>query len=312
MKRRFPLVTALLLAGGLATTAGPPRAVADTEVLDQHSDSHSLAWLVKGDYAQTFVVGRTGTLDGVALWIFTEPGGNATVDVQINPVSLAGFPTGTSLSSGGGVVYYADYFHTFRLAPFHVTAGQRLSLVFHVLSNCNVRGDAANPYRWGMAEEYANGKWQGFKSVNTIDFAFEEWVVVASATPTPPSTAPPPTPNATATAPHATALDTPSPAGTAATSAAASEIAAASPAQDSGSAGTSAAAASSAGASASAAGAAAVAAASAGAAAASGSDRGGPQGGSGDMTLPAILAAAVAVVGAFLLAFAWRRRRTSG
>jgi hypothetical protein len=196
VKRRWgTLVAGLLIASSLApgSLLAPASVRASFTFVDQHSESVPWEWLVKGDYAQTFTVGSTGSMTAVALWVFTSPNQHATVEVGISPLNASGFPMGFPLGTGYAAATSSDGFVTFSLPHFGVTAGQRLAIVFHVLSTCAIRGDSANPYHRGMAEEYSNGAWHGFQLVTTTDFAFKTYmsaVIVApipktSLTPTP-------------------------------------------------------------------------------------------------------------------------------
>jgi hypothetical protein len=197
------LVAGLLVAGILApvTLLAPAPVRAGITVIDQHSETIPWEWILKGDYAQTFTVGRTGMMTAVAVWMFTHP--TATVQVAIHPLNAAGFPTGTALSTGYAGVGNNDNFFKFTLVPFPVTAGQRLAIVLHVLSNCAIRGDTANPYKHGMAEEWLNGHWQGFQFVTYTDWAFRTYVNVPL-----PMVAPKPS---TVLVPLATPTPTPTP-----------------------------------------------------------------------------------------------------
>ncbi|MGD0019115.1 MAG: hypothetical protein ABSD62_07655 [Candidatus Limnocylindrales bacterium] len=159
MRRRGrTLVAALLIAGSVApaTLLAPAPVRAAFTFIDQHSESVPWEWLVKGDYAQTFTVGSTGSMTAVALWVFTSPNQHATVEVGISPLNASGFPMGFPLGTGYAAATPNDDFVTFSLPHFSVTAGQRLAIVFHVLSTCAIRGDTANPYHRGIAASRRN------------------------------------------------------------------------------------------------------------------------------------------------------------
>ena len=206
MKRRLRALGAgLLVAGSLvpAMALAPAPVLATTPVIDQRQESIPWERLLNGDnapsdYAQTFTVGRTGTLMTVALWLFTN--GAVTVNLAIHPLNAAGFPTGAAYSTGYAPVGTTDGFFLFAMQPVYFTAGQHLAIVIHPVPNPNYRlvcrYSNVNPYKFGMAEEYSNGAWRGWQLTTYNDFAFRTYVVPATPTPTPfPTLPPPPTPH---------------------------------------------------------------------------------------------------------------------
>lgn len=196
MKRLRALGAGLLIAGSLipAIALAPPPVLATAAVVDQHSESIPWEWLLSGDYAQTFTVGKTGTLTSVAVWLFSS--GHITVDVAIHPLNANGFPTGFPIATGYALAGTTDNFLQFSLPPAAITAGQHLAIVLHVIPNstyhdCAVRGSNSNPYTRGMAQENKNGAWRGFQFNAVTDFAFRTYVVLPTATPSPLPTLPP-------------------------------------------------------------------------------------------------------------------------
>lgn len=206
MRRRLSTLGAgLLIAGSLvpAMVLAPAPVLATAAVIDQRSESIPWEWQLTGDYAQTFTVGKTGTLTAISLWVFSN--GHVTVELSIHPLNESGFPNGWPLSSGSSSAVTTDAFLWFSMSPpAYFTAGQHLAIVIHVVPNapykCDVRGSDANPYAGGMAQQFSSGAWRGFQLGTTTDFAFRTYMVVPTATPTPlptlmpvpPATAPPP------------------------------------------------------------------------------------------------------------------------
>jgi hypothetical protein len=162
----------------------PAPVLATTPVIDQHQESIPWERLLNADnapsdYAQTFTVGRTGTLMTVALWLFSN--GHVTVNVGIFPLNAAGHPFGARLSSGSGPVGTTDGFFLFAMQPAQFWAGQRLAIVIHTVPNANFRlacrYSNTNSYTQGQALEYGNTGWRPWQFEPNDDFAFRTYVV---------------------------------------------------------------------------------------------------------------------------------------
>jgi len=228
MKRRLRALGAgLLIAGSLfpAMALAPAPVLATTPVIDQYQLSipweyYLTGWNTQSDYAQTFTVGKTGTLMTVALWLFSN--GHVTVDVYIFPLNASGHPAGSALSSGYASVGTTDGFFLFAMQPAYFTAGQRLAIVIHpvVASPPSTHYDLlcrysnTNSYTRGMALEYGNTGWRPFQFETFDDFAFKTYVVLPTPTLAPPIFATqhvtaPPTP--VAATPHPTLIASASP-----------------------------------------------------------------------------------------------------
>jgi hypothetical protein len=246
MKGRLSALGAgLLIASSLVPVMilGPSPVLATAAVVDQHSESIPWEWSLNGDYAQTFTVGKSGSLSAVAIWLFTGINKHVAVQIAIHPLNASGFPNGFPVSTGTASVGDNDDFMEFSMSPANLTAGQHLAIVLHVLgsatNDCAVRGSDSDPYPGGRAEEYRNGAWQGFQLNSITDFAFRTYMVLPSktlivvplpvhiATPSPgsqPTAAPNPT-----SAPAATA--TPAPAATPTSAPTAAPVASGSPSE---------------------------------------------------------------------------------
>ena len=225
-RRALALCTGLVLFGlapGLAQASAAP-------VLDQNNVAHDRTWLLSSSYAQTFKVGRAGSLAGVDLWMFTRSG-TSTVTVSIEKVAgkAPGHPDGTPLVSKAVAVGTNDDWVHFALAPFNVTAGEYLAIVFSENSAVSARGSVTNKYVSGYAQN-AKAPWAYVQGSSRADFAFRTYVG--------PTLAPTPTPKPKAS-PTAESSATPAPTPSAAPSATPTPIstAAASPTPGSGSGG---------------------------------------------------------------------------
>jgi len=168
----------------------PGFASAGAAVVDQKNETSDtiLAGTV-GAFAQTFQVGKTGSMTGVALWMYAPSG---TVNVSVNIDSLtAGHPSGTHLSSGSTSFGTTDAFVFIPMTPFAVTAGQHLAIVFTLSAAtvCHV-SYTVDRYPNGAALNGQLGPWDPLQDAATEDFNFRTYVVLPAATAPPTSTAP--------------------------------------------------------------------------------------------------------------------------
>ena len=204
---------ALSLAPGLASAAASP-------VLDQNNVAHDRTWVLSTSYAQIFKVGKTGSLAGVDLWMFTRSGTSAvTVSIEKLAGKAPEHPDGTPLASKAVAVGINDDWVHFDLAPLNVTTGEYLSIVISKNSAVSARGSVTDKYVAGYAD-IANAPWAYVQGSSRVDFAFRTYVgPTLSPTPAPgsaavvtPSSSTPPTPTPTPTptpAPTPSAAQTP-------------------------------------------------------------------------------------------------------
>jgi hypothetical protein len=188
MKRgAIALLTALMLVSLL------PGLTVAASVLDQHSEDTSYGWggNVTATYGQTFTVGMTGSLTGIALSVDAVSVAT-TVDVKIEALGGTGFPNGTALTSGSAAVPTTSGWVSVSLTPYSVTSGQVYAIVFTMNAQPNgqweVWGSLANPYANGEAQDGNNG-WSALQNVTTSDFAFRTYVDAAASSPSASATA---------------------------------------------------------------------------------------------------------------------------
>jgi hypothetical protein len=146
MKRRLVSAGVALL---LVVCLTPGLTLAAAAVLDQHNDTADDLILTHGTYAQTFTVGKTGTIKEIALWMYMNSG-TENVTVYIEPVA-SGHPNGTHLASGSATLTTTDAFVAFPVTAHAVTAGEHLAIVFTLSTNANVHTLSGTLYGSGQA-----------------------------------------------------------------------------------------------------------------------------------------------------------------
>jgi len=198
MKRRaLAFVASLLLLGVLQ---GPTLAAA---TLDQHNENVSLGIAsAAARVAQTFTVGKTGTLSHVGLYLQTPA--PRIVDVDIYALDGSGVPTGSSLDNAKLTISnMAKAWISFPLHRWrHVNSGEKYAIVFNIGAGYDAWG-STNTYSRGRALLY-NGTWVALanNSIKIADFGFRTFVDSSAPAPTPtptPTPTPKPTPKATPT-----------------------------------------------------------------------------------------------------------------
>ena len=212
--RAFALCAGLLLFGLEIGLAPAPAMAAAAPVVDQASTAHDRTWVLSTPYAQTFKVGKTGSLTGVDLWVFAYTGSPAvTISIEKAVGAAPGHPSGVVLEKHSIAIGTNDGWVHFALTPMNVTAGEYLAIVFTETSACSFRGSVSNAYKSGYAENAAS-PWAYLQNSSRADFAFQTYIGPAvAATPTPkPKASASATSEASATAePSATATPTATP-----------------------------------------------------------------------------------------------------
>jgi hypothetical protein len=184
---------AIALCAGLLLLGLMPGSALAKATVDQQNVVYNAGFGGAQTLAQTFTVGRTGTMTQVDLYISESPAKAVTVHIQAVPVT---YPFGNDLASGSSASVNAEGWYSFSLFPaMSVTTGQKYAIVFNLGATGDVYGSTS-------ADEYAGGQalledpsWSAF--AGTIDFDFKTYVEAPAPTPTPPT--PTFAPGATAT-----------------------------------------------------------------------------------------------------------------
>jgi len=189
-----PCAGVLLL---LVLLPGPALAAA---TLDQSNTVTGARWAGAATRAQTFTVGKTGTLTRVDLVLGeTVP---APVTVKIESLDRStGLPTGTVLSQASVTVGSAPWFEFDLGSPQSFLANAHLAIVFTLDTNGYVAGSSNNAYTRGQALVAGRAGWAATGS-GTDDYDFKTYVQAPVATPVPTAAPTPtlaPTPTATPT-----------------------------------------------------------------------------------------------------------------
>jgi hypothetical protein len=187
MKRpAFALFAGLLLLGLL-----PGSTLAGVLVTDQSQEVNTKYWYGPTTFAQTFTVGKAGSLGGVDLFMAAVSATN--VDVKIETLDrTTKFPLlPANVKAAGTIVVDDGKWYHLDLTPFNILVGAQLAIVFNLSSsNVYVYGAAgAASYTGGVACQLSGGSWGPNSSPS--DFAFRTYVGL------PIPTAPPPTPSPT-------------------------------------------------------------------------------------------------------------------
>lgn len=135
-------------------------------------------------FAQTFTVGKTGQLDKVTLGSIASS--STFVQVSIHTVGSNGQPTDTTL--GTAVNLFGPWsccavFKGVTFSPIAVTEGQQLAIVVDSLSGTFTwkNADTIDAYAGGHA--FVGDPWVAASTLRFDDFAFETWVITATAPP---------------------------------------------------------------------------------------------------------------------------------
>lgn len=192
---------AIALCAGLLLLGLMPGSALAKATVDQQNVVYDAGFGGAQTLAQTFTVGRAGTMTQVDLYISESPAKSVAVHIQAVPVT---YPFGNDLASGSSASVNAEGWYSFSLFPtMSVTTGQKYAIVFSLGATGDVYGSTS-------AGEYAGGQalledpsWSAF--AGTIDFDFKTYVEAPAPTPAPPTPTPTPTPPTPTFAPGATA-----------------------------------------------------------------------------------------------------------
>jgi len=174
------LLLGLLPASALATNPTPPSSAANLDqwnnpvVGNNASTSYPLG--------QTFTVGKTGMLSGVALNLYLESGA-PTVPVDIYALDGSGLPTGPSLASAQANLSTVGYswVHFSFPVPLSVIKNAQYAIVFSTVGDTSAQG-SSDTYAGGRAV-LKSGGWAFFSGPGVLaDFAFMTFVDTAAAT----------------------------------------------------------------------------------------------------------------------------------
>jgi hypothetical protein len=150
-------------------------------VLDQSNepvDTATNAFSSASNLAQTFTVGKTGTLAVVDLYM--DPHGGQATTVNIESVT-SGMPSGTVLASGSAPVATIGWQEFTLTSPLAVTSGQQFAIVFTAPGG--VYGSPDN-YSGGQAlMQFSAWETTADAGLSCPDFAFKTFMtdIVASA-----------------------------------------------------------------------------------------------------------------------------------
>jgi hypothetical protein len=221
------LVSIALGAASLLAVAAGPALALPASTLDQQQSGNSTAVGMENAggsvnrLAQTFTAGESGTLEHVDLDVQTPPaqtfsnlGATTSATVEFWATDGTGTPSGGPLASEIVLLSTGLQAVIFGTAPA-VTAGTGYAIVLQPDAAITWSGACGDPYAGGRAMAYYNNAWVSAGDYATSteqetcleDFAFDDWVVQAAATPTP-TPIPTPTPTLTS-APTATPTPTP-------------------------------------------------------------------------------------------------------
>jgi hypothetical protein len=215
------LVSIALGAASLLAVAAGPALASPASTLDQQQLGNSTAVDIANAggthnrLAQTFTAGQSGTLEHVDIDVQVplpqaapNLSSSTSATVEIWATDGTGTPSGGPLASeivllSGGL--QAVIFGT----PPAVTAGTVYAIVLEPDAAIVWSGACSDPYSGGRAMAYYDNAWVSAGDYATSteqetcleDFAFDDWVVQAAATPTP---APTSTPTAQPTLPPTT------------------------------------------------------------------------------------------------------------
>ena len=198
---------ALALCAGLLLGLMPGSALAKPTV-DQQNIADGTGFSGVDTLAQTFTVGRTGTLTQIDLLIDESPAKSLTVHIK---AVGATYPTGSDLATGSASVNVQAWYHFPLSKALSVKAGQKYAIIFSLGATGGVYGSTSgDKYPRGQAL-VEDPSW--FTYAGTIDFDFKTYVAPLAPAPTPKPTAKPQPTSApsASTAPSATPTSTPVP-----------------------------------------------------------------------------------------------------
>jgi hypothetical protein len=158
--------------------ATPALAAAGLDQSNEPVDAATNAFSSASNLAQTFTVGKTGTLAVVDLYM--DPHGGQTTTVNIESVN-SNMPSGTVLASGSAPVATIGWQEFTLTSPLAVTSGQQLAIVFTAPGG--VYGSPDN-YSGGQAlMQFSSWETTDDAGLSCPDFAFKTFMtnIVASA-----------------------------------------------------------------------------------------------------------------------------------
>ncbi|HEV8558141.1 MAG TPA: PKD domain-containing protein [Actinophytocola sp.] len=135
-------------------------------------------------FAQTFTAGKTGQLDRVTL------GSTATsstiITVSLQTVDASGLPSGTTLGTpvnATGPWTCCAAFKEIALTPIAIETGRQYAIVVEPLGGTFAwkNADSIDAYAGGHA--FLGNPWLRGSTLRSEDFAFETWVITATAPP---------------------------------------------------------------------------------------------------------------------------------
>lgn len=127
--------------------------------------------------AQTFTVGKTGLLTGVALDAGVGIAAPPVLTVQIQGVDGSGLPDGTVKATGGAgpLAGAADWFYVIFDTYLPVTKGDHLAIVISSTAQYSIKDNTTDTYSGGQAFAWYVSAW-GLLQGSSQDLAFETFV----------------------------------------------------------------------------------------------------------------------------------------
>ena len=169
MKGCLFVVCAALAVLGMAPTPALASAVLDQS--NEPLDTATNAFGTAANLAQTFTVGKTGTLAIVDLYMDSHGGQTTTVNIES---VTSGMPSGTVLASGSAPVATSGWQEFTLTSPIAVTSGQQLAIVFTAPGG--VYGSPDN-YTGGQAlMQFSSWETTADAGLPCPDFAFETFM----------------------------------------------------------------------------------------------------------------------------------------
>ena len=183
---RFRVVALLAGSAVLALSAGGALAVTDN--LDQHQDTHDSAGFDAADYAtaQTFTANVSGQLSRVSLYGTPVNIGDSTLTVKIESVDGSGHPTGTVLTGATTTATPVSGWFDASFSPGPDIAAQtKYAIVFGNAGYFMAAGNCTEAYTRGEALATDNSVWAPLVDLGPnsciVDFAFRTYVVSGAA-----------------------------------------------------------------------------------------------------------------------------------